>query len=103
MTGFLSFFATHDTTQREGCRHAVAGLMAMDRIDLHPTEEYEGYKLRPGQAVPFGATFVPGGVNFSVFSRHAIACTLVLFEKGASSRKSRSRFPMPIASATSTR
>jgi glycogen operon protein len=57
--------------------------MAMDRIDLHPTDEHEGYKLRPGKPFPFGATFVPGGVNFSVFSRHAIACTLVLFEKGA--------------------
>ena len=26
---------------------------------------------------------MPGGVNFSVFSQHATACTLVLFDKGA--------------------
>ena len=55
----------------------------MERIDLHPTQTYQGYKLRPGRCLPFGANFVPGGVNFSVFSRHATACALVLFEKGA--------------------
>ena len=54
----------------------------MDRIDVYPTHEFEGYKLRPGSPYPFGATLVPGGVNFSVFSRHANYCVLVLFEKG---------------------
>ncbi len=53
------------------------------RIDLHPTHEYQGFKLRAGKPYPYGATFVPGGVNFSVFSRHATGCTLVLFERGA--------------------
>ena len=65
----------------------------MERIDLHPTQTYEGYKLRPGRAFPFGATFVPGGVNFSVFSRHATSCTLVLFEKGAPKPKVEIPFP----------
>ncbi len=55
----------------------------MDRVDAYPTHEHQGYKLRTGKAFPFGATFVPGGVNFSVFSSHATNCTLVLFEKGA--------------------
>ncbi len=55
----------------------------MKRIDIYPTDEYMGWKLRPGHPYPFGATFIPGGVNFSVFSNHATACTLVLFEKGA--------------------
>jgi isoamylase len=54
----------------------------LERIDIHPTNEYGEYKLRPGKPFPFGATFVPGGVNFSVFSRHATSCTLVLFKKG---------------------
>ncbi len=54
----------------------------METIDLYPTHEYEGFKLRAGRPFPFGATFVPGGVNFSVFSSHATSCTLVLFEKG---------------------
>lgn len=51
------------------------------RIDFYPTHEYASYKLRPGKPFPFGATLVPGGVNFSIFSSHATACTLVLFEK----------------------
>src|SRR5512140_1974490 len=57
--------------------------LALDRIDIQPTRTYGDFRLRPGRPFPFGATFVPGGVNFSVFSRNATACTLVLFEKGA--------------------
>ena len=53
------------------------------RIDFYPTHEAEGYKLRPGKPFPFGATLVPNGANFSVFSKNATACTLVLFEKRA--------------------
>ncbi|MDG4596838.1 MAG: glycogen debranching protein GlgX [Candidatus Contendobacter sp.] len=54
------------------------------RIDFYPTHQHQGYKLRPGRPVPFGATLVPGGVNFAICSRYATSCTLVLFEKGAS-------------------
>jgi isoamylase len=57
--------------------------MTVDRIDIYPTREYQGVKLRAGRQLPFGASAVPGGVNFSVYSAHATACTLVLFEKGA--------------------
>lgn len=39
--------------------------------------------ISPGTPLPFGATVVPGGVNFSIYSRHATACTLVLFRRGA--------------------
>jgi glycogen operon protein len=54
----------------------------VDRVDVYPTHEYQGYQLRAGRPFPFGATFVPGGVNFSVFSCHATSCTLVLFRRG---------------------
>jgi glycogen operon protein len=54
----------------------------MERIDVHPTHHYQGFKLRFGRSYPFGATLVPGGINFAVFSRHASYCVLVLFEKG---------------------
>jgi glycogen operon protein len=54
----------------------------MERIDVHPTHTCEGYKLRSGRPYPFGATLVPGGINFSVFSRHASYCVLVLYRKG---------------------
>jgi isoamylase len=53
----------------------------MIRIDTYPTHQYKGYKLRPGRTIPFGATIVPGGVNFSIFSSYAAACVLVLFNK----------------------
>lgn len=55
-----------------------------ERIDYYPTHEYQGFKLRRGRPIPFGATMVPNGVNFSVFSSAATSCTLVLFERGAS-------------------
>jgi len=55
----------------------------VQRIDVDPTHEYQGYKIRPGKPYPFGASLVPGGVNFSVFSRHADYCVLVIFKKGA--------------------
>src|SRR5512145_692107 len=53
----------------------------MDRVDIYPSHVYQGFKLRPGRPYPFGATLVPGGVNFSIFSRHAEYCVLVLFKK----------------------
>ncbi|MBN1121259.1 MAG: glycogen debranching protein GlgX [Anaerolineae bacterium] len=55
----------------------------MKRIDTYPTHEYEGYKISQGKPFPFGATMVPGGVNFSIYSSNATACTLVLYEIGA--------------------
>jgi isoamylase len=55
----------------------------MERVDVHPTHAFKGYRVRQGRPVPFGATLVPGGVNFSVYSRHADFCVLVLFESGA--------------------
>ena len=42
-----------------------------------------GYRLVPGMPLPLGATLHRAGVNFSVFSKHATACTLVLFQPGA--------------------
>lgn len=55
-----------------------------ERIDYYPTHEYQGFKLRRGRPIPFGATMVPNGVNFSIFSSAATSCTLVLFERGVS-------------------
>jgi len=55
--------------------------MMEPRIDYYPTHEHQGFKFRRGQTLPFGATVVPSGVNFSIFSSAATACTLVLFRK----------------------
>ncbi|CCG06997.1 glycogen debranching protein GlgX [Pararhodospirillum photometricum] len=57
--------------------------MTGERIDYYPTHEIAGYRVRAGRPMPFGPTLVPGGVNFSIFSNHATACTLVLFGKHA--------------------
>lgn len=53
----------------------------MERIDAYPTHEHEGISFRRGHPLPFGSSIVPGGVNFSVFSRHAESCELVLYKK----------------------
>ncbi|MDJ0687511.1 MAG: glycogen debranching protein GlgX [Xenococcaceae cyanobacterium MO_188.B32] len=65
----------------------------MDRIDIHPTHTYDKFKLRRGRPEPFGATLVPGGVNFSIFSSHATSCTLVLFQKHDSKPMAEIPFP----------
>jgi glycogen operon protein len=55
----------------------------LERIDFYPTHKYEGYETRIGKPLPLGATVTPSGINFSVYSSHATACKLVLFERGA--------------------
>src|SRR5687768_6741856 len=65
----------------------------LDRIDAYPTRVIAGLNVRAGRVYPFGATLVPGGVNFSIFSRHATSCTLVLFEKGAAEPFAELPFP----------
>ncbi len=47
------------------------------------THTHGEFRLRYGHPLPFGASHVPGGVNFSIFSAHAESCVLVLFEKNA--------------------
>jgi isoamylase len=64
-----------------------------ERIDIYPTHEHQGFKLRAGRPLPFGASIVPGGVNFSIFSSHATSCALVLFEKGAATPVAEIPFP----------
>jgi glycogen operon protein len=54
----------------------------MERVDVYPTHEHAGYRFRPGRVLPFGATLVPSGVNFSIYSSHTTGCSLVLFERG---------------------
>ncbi len=56
--------------------------MMQPRIDVYPTRRHKDFLLRAGRPFPYGASFVPGGVNFSIFSRQATDCTLVLYEKG---------------------
>jgi pullulanase/glycogen debranching enzyme len=56
----------------------------------------EGFEST-GRSSPLGASVVPGGVNFSVFSRGASAVELLLFDREDDARPAR---VIPIDSAT---
>lgn len=55
----------------------------MIRVDIYPTYEKDGIKYRIGKTLPYGASIVPNGVDFSVFSKYATSCELALFRKRA--------------------
>jgi glycogen operon protein len=57
--------------------------VVLPSIDVHPSLYHTGFALRPGLPTPFGASLVPGGIHFAIFSRHAESCSLVLFAPGA--------------------
>ena len=65
----------------------------MIRTAFHHTHEFGGFRLRYGHALPFGASHVPGGLNFSIYSSHAANCTLVLFRKGEAQPYAEIPFP----------
>lgn len=50
-------------------------------INYQATHHINGFDVRPGNPLPFGASLVTGGVNFSIYSGHAKSCTLVLFHR----------------------
>ena len=54
----------------------------MKRIDEFPTNKIRNLEYRVGHVFPFGASTCEDGVNFSVFSREATGCTLVLYHHG---------------------
>ncbi len=43
----------------------------------------EDFGFERGHPPPFGATVARGGINFAIFSRHATAVTLLLFQPGS--------------------
>ncbi len=54
----------------------------MQLIDTFPTDRIGDLEYRVGRVLPFGATITDGGVNFSVFSKEAAGCTLLLYHHG---------------------
>ena len=63
------------------------------RIDSYPTRRISGLGVRPGRPMPLGATLMPGGVNFAVYSDSATQVTLVLFRRGE--REPYAELPIP--------
>lgn len=51
-------------------------------IDEFPTNRIGDLEYGIGRIFPFGASVMDRGVNFSVFSREATSCTLVLYHHG---------------------
>lgn len=54
----------------------------MKLIDTFPTNSIGDLQYRIGRVFPFGATITDNGVNFSIFSKEAKGCTLVLYHHG---------------------
>ncbi len=63
---------------------ASAGVVALPRtIHLIPMDHINGFDVRPGFYEINGATAIPGGVNFTVYSHGATAVELLLFQREA--------------------
>ena len=50
---------------------------------LIPLDTICGFQVRPGFFLDFGATVIPGGVNFTIQSHKATSCELLLFHREA--------------------
>lgn len=46
-----------------------------------PLDEVNGYKIRPGLSNLYGATMLPGGINFTIYSNGATSITLLLYHR----------------------
>lgn len=49
--------------------------------NLVPTDEENGFKIRPGLYLENGSVIVPGGVSFTISSQNATSCELALFKR----------------------
>ena len=55
----------------------------MLRLDSFPTHEKDGIRYRRGHVYPFGAMIHSNGaVNFSIYSKDATSCDLLLYHTG---------------------
>ncbi len=57
-------------------RDSAAG---WDRYHMEPLDMIDGYEVRPGLYQLYGATAIPGGVNFTIHSHQATSVELLLF------------------------
>lgn len=60
---------------------------------LEPLDNINGFQIRPGFFQTFGATIIPGGVNFTIQSHGATSCELLLFHRMAEEPYAAIKFP----------
>ena len=65
----------------------------MRAIDSFPTNKIKDIEYRSGRVFPFGASLLEGAVNFSIFSKEAESCTLLLYHRG--DKKPYVKIPFP--------
>ena len=58
-------------------------LVRISAQELQPIDTIAGFRVRPGFFRQFGATVIPGGVNFAIQSHAATSCELLLFHREA--------------------
>ena len=61
----------------------AADMVIVSAQQLQPIDTIDGFQVRPGFFRDFGATIIPGGVNFTVQSHGAESIELLLFHRGA--------------------
>lgn len=74
-------------------RYVVGGKVDMNKVHMRPIDEVSGYQIRPGLYEMYGATAIPGGVNFTVQSTNATSCELLLFKPRESVPFATIKFP----------
>lgn len=60
---------------------------------MKPLDTIGGFQVRPGFFNVFGATIIPGGVNFTIQSHGATSCELLLFHRMAEEPFAALKFP----------
>ena len=71
----------------------ASDLVLVSARQLKPIDEISGFQVRPGFFRDFGATIIPGGVNFTIQSHGAVSCELLLFHREAEEPFAVLKFP----------
>ena len=71
----------------------TSDLVLVPGRQLKPLDNISGFQVRPGFFRFFGATIIPGGVNFTIQSHGATSCELLLFHREAEKPFAALKFP----------
>lgn len=71
----------------------TSDLVLVPGRQLKPLDNISGFQVRPGFFRFFGATIIPGGVNFTIQSHGATSCELLLFHRKAEEPFASLKFP----------